>query len=201
MLFRSTLIGRLIVAGDYDSDLLSSFNTITSATGASLQVGRFGEFLTVDAGRIIDEDVEGDNGRLYALDAVPEIPLSPIASLERSGHVSRPVYGQLGEALDVDAERRVLAHLAVLEQQRGGEGDEAAHDHRAGRDEHEEHRAEGSLARLESRRMLPQRTGQQRPEREPAAAARQPTTFAAKEGEYRLGCNPCPPPNAAREFI
>lgn len=79
------LIGRLIVAGDYDSDLLSSFNTITSATGASLQVGRFGEFLTIDAGRIIDEDVEGDNGRLYALDAVPEIPLSPIASLERSG--------------------------------------------------------------------------------------------------------------------
>lgn len=79
------LIGRIIVAGDYDSDLLSSFNTITSATGDSLQVGGFGGFLTIDAGRIIDEDVGGDNGRLYALDSVPEVPLSPIASLERRG--------------------------------------------------------------------------------------------------------------------
>lgn len=79
------LIGRLIVAGDYSSDLLSSFNTLTSATGNSLQVGRFGEFLTIDAGRIIDEDAGADNGRLYVLDVVPEIPLSPVASLERSG--------------------------------------------------------------------------------------------------------------------
>lgn len=79
------LIGRLIVAGDFDSDLLSSFGALVTATGDALRVARFGEFITIDEGRIVDEDEQADNGRLYVLDGVPDIPLTPIDSLERSG--------------------------------------------------------------------------------------------------------------------
>lgn len=79
------LIGRLIVAGDYDTDLLTSFSTLVAATGDALQVARFADFITIDEGRIVDEDAEADNGRLYVLDGVPDVLLNPIDSLERSG--------------------------------------------------------------------------------------------------------------------
>lgn len=79
------LIGRLIVAGDYDTELLASFSTLVAATGDALRVARFADFITIDEGRIVDEDAEADNGRLYVLDGVPDVPLTPIDSLERSG--------------------------------------------------------------------------------------------------------------------
>ncbi|MEE2940396.1 MAG: fasciclin domain-containing protein, partial [Planctomycetota bacterium] len=79
------LIGRLLLAGDYDTALLSNFSTLVSATGDALQVARFVDFITIDEGRIIDEDAAADNGRLYVLDGVPDIPLPPIESLQRSG--------------------------------------------------------------------------------------------------------------------
>lgn len=79
------LIGRLVVAGDYDAELLARFSTLISATGDPLQVARFADFTTIDEGRIVAEDAEADNGRLYVLDGVPDIPLTPIDSLERSG--------------------------------------------------------------------------------------------------------------------
>ena len=61
-------------------------------------MGGFGGFLTIDAGRIIDEDVGGDNGRLYALDSVPEVPLSPIASLMARADHPRAAHRRGGTA-------------------------------------------------------------------------------------------------------
>lgn len=79
------LIGRFLVAGDFDRDLLAAFSTLVTATGDVVQIAGLAGITTIDEGRIVDEDPEGDNGRLFVLDAVPEVPLTPIASLERAG--------------------------------------------------------------------------------------------------------------------
>lgn len=102
-------VGRLLVAGDFDTALLGNFSTLVTATGDVLGIDALSGVLFVDEGRIVGEDNSADNGRIYVLDAAPEPAESPIASLERSGLTTMvQLIDAAGLRADVNANRYTI---------------------------------------------------------------------------------------------